>query len=78
MGDAFFDAWPKNLAGQKPGTILRTRDVTRVAAPLVTVPIRYAQQIKFVSTDALGQPSFEPPRWSSPFPVDPAARAPSW
>ncbi|MFZ2240180.1 MAG: lipase family protein [Gordonia amarae] len=58
VGDTFFDVWPKNLSGKKPGTILRSRDVTGVTAPLVTVPIRYARQLKFVSTDALGQPSF--------------------
>ena len=58
VGDAFFDVWPTNLKGKKPGTVLRSRDVTAVAAPLVTVPIQSARQLKFVSTDALGQPSF--------------------
>lgn len=57
-GDPFFDRWPDGLAAKQPGTVLAVRDVTGTAGLLVTAPIREAVQLKFVSTDAAGRPSY--------------------
>ena len=58
VGDRFFDHWPADLAGRKPGDLIATRDVTPVAGFLVTVPLRSARQVKFRTTDATGGPLF--------------------
>ncbi|MDL9936930.1 lipase family protein [Gordonia sp. ABSL1-1] len=57
-GDIFFDRWAPDLDRKRPGQLLATRDVTSTAAPLVTVPIERATQIKFATRDAVGRPSF--------------------
>ena len=57
-GDRFFDHWPAGLAARTPGEVLTTRSVTRVAQPLVFVPLRSARQVKFRTTDANGAPMF--------------------
>ncbi|MET4168544.1 MULTISPECIES: lipase family protein [Gordonia] len=57
-GDRFFDHWPAGLGARTPGEILSTRSVTRVAQPLVFVPLRSARQVKFRTTDANDAPMF--------------------
>lgn len=57
-GDPFFDRWPADLAKKRPGEIIASRDVTRTAGFLVTVPLRYAKQVKFRTTDATGGPLY--------------------
>ncbi|MGB3698430.1 MAG: lipase family protein [Gordonia sp. (in: high G+C Gram-positive bacteria)] len=57
-GDPMFDRWSPTLREHTPGDVLAVRDVTAVAAPLVSAPITRARLIKFASTDALGRPSF--------------------
>ncbi|MEO9326597.1 lipase family protein [Gordonia aurantiaca] len=57
-GDPFFDRWPADLAAMEPGRIIHARDVTRTAGFLVTVPLRYAKQVKFRTDDATGGPLY--------------------
>ncbi|MEO9326596.1 lipase family protein [Gordonia aurantiaca] len=57
-GDPFFDRWPSDLARHRPGHVIATRDVTAAAGSVVTVPLRSATQLKFVSTDAVGKPIY--------------------
>lgn len=57
-GDRFFDHWAPDLADRAPGEVLAVRDVTAVAAPLVTAPVVRARQLKFATRDAVGRPSF--------------------
>ncbi|MFT4126348.1 MAG: lipase family protein [Gordonia sp. (in: high G+C Gram-positive bacteria)] len=58
IGDPMFDRWPADLNTRAPGDVLATRDVTRSAAFLVTVPIAGATMLKFRSTDTQGVPIF--------------------
>jgi len=58
VGDPFFDDWPPNLARYVNGQIIRTRDVTAVAGPIVVIPVRQVTQLEYRTTDAHGQPSF--------------------
>ncbi|WAC53855.1 lipase family protein [Gordonia sp. SL306] len=57
-GDDFFDVWPGDLAHHRPGDILRSRSVAKVAAPLLEVRVGYARQIKFRTVDAQNRPLF--------------------
>ncbi|WP_280232859.1 lipase family protein [Nocardia cyriacigeorgica] len=58
VGDPMFDTWPADLAAQPNGRVLAVRDITATAAPLLTVPIRSAQLVKYRTEDAHGNPSF--------------------
>ncbi|MFW0794124.1 lipase family protein [Gordonia sp. CPCC 205515] len=57
-GDSFFDSWPTDLADHRPGEILASRDVAKVAAPLLEVKVGTARQIKFRTVDAADRPLF--------------------
>jgi hypothetical protein len=57
-GDAFFDAWPMNLANYANGQIIESRDITAVAALFVVIPVERVVQFKFRTNDAHSQPSF--------------------
>lgn len=56
-GDPFLDEDPPGLADAAPGTVLATRDVTDVAAPMIGVPVDRVVQYLVRSNDAAGRPS---------------------
>ncbi|RMI32390.1 lipase [Nocardia stercoris] len=58
VGDPMFDNWPADLADYAPGDVLETRDVTPTATLLSLWPLQRAEQLKFRTTDAHGNPSF--------------------
>lgn len=57
-GDPMFDEWPAGLAGYAPGQLIEQRDITAVAAPLLTTPVRQVLLLKYRTADAHGEPSF--------------------
>lgn len=57
-GDPMFDEWPAGLAGYAPGQPIQVRDITAVAAQLMTAPVQQVLLLKYRTTDAHGEPSF--------------------
>jgi hypothetical protein len=58
IGDPMFDEWPADLERYAPGEIIRIRDITATAAPLVLVPVRQVLLVKYRTADAQDAPSY--------------------